>query len=191
MASMASMVAPRALVVASMASKASMVAPLEWLKLMAAEPKSGEEQVDGLTHKICEERADGLTLKIDGERAEGLPHKICEERADGWTSRKVVEQMLVDGDGYESGGCNMAQVTPSTELRECANRKVGGIDDLGGDDGVDGGGMVASMASMASMVVASMASTVARWRRWRRWMASMASMVGVDGGGFGLRHRGH
>ena len=36
------------------------------------------------------------------------------------TYRKVVEQTLVDGDGSESGGCNLAQVTPSTEFQECA-----------------------------------------------------------------------
>ena len=59
-------VASRASVVALMASMASMVAPLEWLNLMAAEPKSHDERVDGLTHKICEERADGSTLKTEG-----------------------------------------------------------------------------------------------------------------------------
>ena len=59
----ASMVAS---VVAAMASMASMVVPLEWLNLMVAEPKRGDERVDGLTHKIREERADELTLKIEG-----------------------------------------------------------------------------------------------------------------------------
>ena len=54
MASMASMVASRASVVAAMASMASMVVPLEWLNLMVAEPKRGDE------------RADGLTLQIEG-----------------------------------------------------------------------------------------------------------------------------
>ena len=62
MAPMASM----ASVVASRASVASMVVSLEWLNLMAAEPKRGDERVDGLTHKIREERADELTLKIEG-----------------------------------------------------------------------------------------------------------------------------
>ena len=66
-----------------MASMASMVASLDWLKLMTAEPKSGDERVDGWTHKIREERADGLTFKIDG-------------RADGWTQN-------CGGDGSESG----------------------------------------------------------------------------------------
>ena len=71
MASMAAtMVAPEAsmaLLVASMASVASMVASLDRLRHII-EPKSGEERVDGLSHKICEERADELTIKIDGER---------------------------------------------------------------------------------------------------------------------------
>ena len=49
--------------VASLASLASMVASLEWLRLMS-EPKRGEERGDGLIHKICEERADVLTHKI-------------------------------------------------------------------------------------------------------------------------------
>ena len=105
-----------------------------------------------------EERGDGLTFKIDEERADGWSAKIGEERADGWTYRKVVEQMLVDGDGAESGGCNLAQVTPSTELQECATPKweelmtwVATVVSM----------VVASMASMASMVVASMASMVA------------------------------
>ena len=95
-----------------------MVVPLEWLNLTAAEPKRGDERVVGLTHKSCEERADGLTLKIDGERVERLTHKIdedradrwtdktCGERADGWTCSNMVEQVLVDGDGSEYGGCN-------------------------------------------------------------------------------------
>ena len=63
MAPMASMVASRDSVVASMASMASMAVPLEWLNLMAAEPKRGDDRVDGLTHIIREERADWLTLK--------------------------------------------------------------------------------------------------------------------------------
>ena len=45
---------------------------MEWLKLKTSELKSGDERVDGFTHKIREERADGLTLKIDGELADGL-----------------------------------------------------------------------------------------------------------------------
>ena len=64
---------------------------MEWLKLRTSELKSGDERVDGLTHKIREERGDGLTLKIDGERADGLTHKIRGERADGWTFK-------IDGD---------------------------------------------------------------------------------------------
>ena len=95
-----------------------MVASLGWLKLWIAELISGEDRADGLTHKICEERADGLTFKNDGDRADGWTDKICEERAD---CSIAVEQMLVDGDGSESGGCNVAQVTPFTEVRECAN----------------------------------------------------------------------
>ena len=128
-----------------------------------------------MTLKIREERVDGLTFKIDEERADGWSAKTGEERADGWTYRKVVEQMLVDGDGSESGGCNLAQVTPSTELQECAIRKWEEL-----------------MTWVASMAVASMASDggsmassggVGRfagvdwwWLRWRRWW-----LGGVDG----------
>ena len=52
--------------------------------------------------------------------------------------------------------------------RHCSDG-AGRVDGFGGVDGVDGvdGGL-----------------------RWRRWMASMASMVGVNGGDWGLRHRG-
>ena len=84
---------------------------------------------DGLIHKICEERADELTLKIDGERVERLTHKIrgeradvlthksCEERADELTYRKVVIQVLVDGDGSESGGFRWAKTGTTSCLR--------------------------------------------------------------------------
>ena len=98
------------------------------------------ERVERLTRKIREERVGGLTFKIDEEGADRWSAKTGEERADGWTYRKVVEQMLVDGDGSESGGCNLAQVTPSTELQECA-----------------------WVATVASMVVASMASNGGNW----------------------------
>ena len=64
-------------------------------------------------------------IKIDGERVERLTRKIREERVDGWTYRKVVEQMLVDGDVSESGGCNLAQVTPSIVASMAPN---GGVD---------------------------------------------------------------
>ena len=97
------------------------------------------ERVERLTLKIREERADGLTFKTDEVGADGWTDKTCEERADGWTCRNDVEQVLVDGDGSASGGCNVAQVTPSTELRECANGKCEEL-----------------MAWVASMVVASM-----------------------------------
>ena len=207
-ASLASMVASMALLVVLLASMASMVASLDRLRFMI-ESKICEERADGLTHKICEERdyeltikidgervgrlahiiraerVDGLTFKIAEERADGWSAKTGEERADGWTCRKVVAQMLVNGDGSEGGrirwtktratsclrrtqkkfessstlGCvrcekswlRMAQVTPSTELQECAFRK----------------------STVASMVVASMASMVA-------WVASMAPYGGVE-----------
>ena len=131
---------------------ASMVASLDWLRFMI-EPKRGEERADELTikidgervgrltHIIREERVDGLTFKIDEERVDGWSAKNGEERADGWTYRKVVEQMLVDGDGSESGGCNLAQVTPSTELQECVIRKWEELMTWGGDGGADGGGV--------------------------------------------------
>ena len=60
------------------------------------------ERVERLFCKIREERVDGLTFKIDEERADGWSATIGEERGDGWTYRKVAE-MLVDGDGSESG----------------------------------------------------------------------------------------
>ena len=45
--------APMASTVASMVASmvAPMVASLDWLKLMTAEPKSGDGRVDGLTQK--------------------------------------------------------------------------------------------------------------------------------------------
>ena len=93
MASMvAAWMAPVASVMASgapIASMASMVASLDWLRLMT-EPKRGEERVDGLSHKICEERVDGLTHNICEERADELTVKI-EERADGLTLKMANE----------------------------------------------------------------------------------------------------
>ena len=47
---MASMVASRASVVASMASMASLVESRKWLKRRAAEPKRDDERVNGLAH---------------------------------------------------------------------------------------------------------------------------------------------
>ena len=70
-----------------------------------------------MTHKIREGRADGLTFNIDEDQAVRWTDKICEERAGGWTCRIMVEQLLVDGDGSDCGGCIVAQVTPSTEIR--------------------------------------------------------------------------
>ena len=84
----ASLMASMALLVALLASMASMVASLDRLRLMI-EPKSGEELADGLTHKICEERADEMTIKIDGERVGRLTHTICEERVDGLIKIKI------------------------------------------------------------------------------------------------------
>ena len=92
----------------------------------------------------------------------GLP-KLSKNELMEWNYRKVVEQMLVYGDGSESGGCNLAQVTPSTELQECAILKWEEL--------------MTWVGTMASMVVASMAPMVAWWRRWLRWLASI-----VDGG---------
>ena len=80
--------------------------------------------------------------------------------------------VLVDGDGSECGGCNVAQVTPSTKIRECANgmcvkdacgRWIALLETEGG---------AAPMVLEESMaLVASMASM----------MASMASSGGFDG----------
>ena len=103
----------------------------------------------------------------------------------------MVEQVLVDGDGSECGGCNEAQVTPSTEIRECANgmcvkdaceRWIALVET---EEGAESMALVASMvASMASMV-ASMASNVASMASMSSMasmmVASMASMDGVDG----------
>ena len=65
MASMASMVAPMAPLVASMASLASMVEALDWLQWMTAESKCDDERVDGWIHKIREEHTDGLPFVDD------------------------------------------------------------------------------------------------------------------------------
>ena len=81
------------------------------------------------------------------------------------TYRKVVEQMLVDSDDSESGGCNLAQVTPSTELQECAIPKWEEL--------------MTWVEPVASMVVASMASMVA-------WVASSGGVDGFDGVDGGL-----
>ena len=75
----------------------------------------------------------------------------------------MVEQLLVNGNGSECGGCNVAQVTPSTEIRECANGKC-----------EESMALVASMmASMESMASNGGFDGVEWWRRWLRWMASM------------------
>ena len=76
-APMASMVPSRASVVASMAS---MVVSLEWLNLMAAEPKRGDERVDGLTFKTDEVGADGWTAKTCENELMGGPAEIRSNR---------------------------------------------------------------------------------------------------------------
>ena len=88
------------------------------------EPKRDGKRGDGLTHKNCEERADELTLKIDGERVERLTHKIRGERADGWTYRKVVIQVLVDGDGSESGGFRWTKTRATSCLRRTQKKSI-------------------------------------------------------------------
>ena len=110
----ATLVAP----VASMASMDLMVASLDWLKLMTAEPKRGDERVDGLTQKNCEERADGLTFKFEGASTVALKvaslmasmasmvasldwlmlmtaePKRGDERADGLTQKIVKNELM-------------------------------------------------------------------------------------------------
>ena len=50
-----------------MASMAPMVMVLfKWLNLMAAEPKRGDDRIDGWIPQIREEQDDELTLKIEG-----------------------------------------------------------------------------------------------------------------------------
>ena len=110
-ASLGSMVASMALVVVLLASMALMVASLEWLRLMT-EPKRGGKRGDGLIHKICEERADELT------------HNNREERADGLTYRKVVIQVLVDGDGSESGGFRWTKTRATSCLRRTQKKSI-------------------------------------------------------------------
>ena len=128
MAPLASMVASMDLMMVLLASMASMVASLVWLRLMTEPRTDGkrddgliqkicEERADELTHKRCEERADGLTLKIDGERVKRRTHKIRGERADGLTYRKVVIQVLVDGDGSESDGFRWTKTRATSCLR--------------------------------------------------------------------------
>ena len=124
----------------------------------------------------------------------------------GGLAEIAVEQMLVDGDGSESGGCNVAQVTPSTEIRECANSIC--VEDACGrwialletEEGAAPMALEDVMALMASMVAPMASMAMVRWRRWwwlrwRRWwlrwsgdsmVASMAPipMAPIDGGGF-------
>ena len=101
-----------------------------------------------MTNKSREERGDGLTFKIDEERGDGWSAKTAEERADGsGPTEKWLNRCSWTVTGSESGGCNLAQVTPSTELKECAIPKwedlmtwVELVASNGGDfDGVDGG----------------------------------------------------
>ena len=81
----ASWLAPmEASMVAPLASMASMVETLDWLKRMTAESRSCGERADGWTHKIREGRVVGLTTRIVLERAGGLAHKIREELTVGW-----------------------------------------------------------------------------------------------------------
>ena len=136
------------------------------------------------------EPTDGLTKLVKNELMGGL--------AVTWSNRCSWTVM-----GSECGGCNLAQVTPSTELQECAIRKWEEL--------------MTWVASMMASMVASMASMLAWWLRWRRWWPG--GVDGVDGGGFdgfdgvdggldgggvdgaewwrrmvvdwGLRHRGH
>ena len=148
-----------------------------------------------MTRKIREERVDGLTFKIDEERADGWSAKTGEERADGWTYRKVVEQMLVDGDGSESGECNLAQVNLSTEItRECKWKMDEESTALVAPRMASVESMASMVASKASMVaskasmVASMASNGwprwrrwwLRWRRWLRWVTGVFDTEGTD-----------
>ena len=58
-----------------MASMASMVEALDWLKRMTAESKSDDERVDGWDSQNFVKNNE-LTMKIDGERADGLTHQI-------------------------------------------------------------------------------------------------------------------
>ena len=94
----------------------------------------------------------------------------------------MVEHLLVDGDGSECGGCNVDQVTPSSEIRECANGKC--VKDACGcwialletEEGTAQMMLDESMAFVASMV-ASMASNGG--------FDGFDGVNGVDGGGFG------
>ena len=78
----------------------------------------------------------------------------------GGPTEKWLDRCSVDGDGSGSGGCNLAQVTPSTELQECAIRKWEEL--------------MTWVATVASIVVSSMASMVA-------WVASSGGVDGFDG----------
>ena len=116
-ASMDSMVASMDLFTVWLASMASMVASLVWLRLMT-EQRTGGKRGDGLIQKICDERADELphkmgeegadelTHKSDGERVERLTYKIREERADGLTHKSCEERadgltIKIDGERAE------------------------------------------------------------------------------------------
>ena len=176
-----------------------MVEALDWLKRMTAESRSDGERADGWTHKIREGRVDGLTTRIVRERAGGLTHNISEERAGGLTYRKVVTQMLVDGDGSESSGFRWTKTRATSCLRRTQKKfdsssTLGyvrcektwlrmaqvtpstefyecALRKMGGIADLGGDGDVDVMASMASMVA---------------WVASTGGVDGfdgVDGGG--------
>ena len=218
-ASLASMVASLALVVVLLASMALMVASLEWLRLVTESTRDGkrgdglihkicEERAEELNHKICEERADELTLKLDGERVQRLTHNISEERADGLTYSKVVIQVLVDGEGSESGGFRWTKTRATSCLRRTQKK-------------FDSSSMLGCMRcekTWPRMVQVAPSTeehegALRKWKKkktwegddgvdggcfdgvdgglgWRRVMASMASMASmvVD---WGLRHREH
>ena len=182
-ASLASMVASMALLVVLLASMASMVASLDRLRLMI-EPKICEERVERLTHKICEERADELTLKIDGERVQRLTHNISEERADGLTYRKVVTQMLVDGDGSESGGFRWTK-TRATSCHRRTQKKFESSSTLG---------CVRCEKNWLRMAQVTPSTefyecALRKWEELLTWVATVVDGDGVDGvdGGLGWR----
>ena len=132
-----------------LASMASMVASLVWLRLTTEQRTDGkrgdglthkirEERADGLTHKSCEERADGLTIKIDGERAERWTHKIRGERADGLTHKSCEER--VDGLILKMSGVRVQRLTRNNNNNISEERADGLTHWLVDGDGSESGG---------------------------------------------------
>ena len=120
---------------ASVASMASMVEALDWLKRMTAESKSDGERADGWTHKIREELTDGLTC------LDGVVQVVTWARTNGVES--LVDSMAL-----------MARIA-STVASMVASMVAAMVASMASMASMvaSRASVVAAMASMASMVV--------------------------------------